>query len=660
MLSIPRNQINADDSHIIQEREEVGFFFLKDAIVTIPSERPSDTTSSSIFNRSVHDEWIDVDIKDEIEEDAVSMEVGKKKDDEQNSPMKADPLHTKICPRCNVVLYTNEENNQMEYKVTKQSFFNGLMRDSTRCDWCMHVDTCTNSSKSNESKDTKRRKKTVKKQRTDAALLLGTILQCKNQDFLRIEKFQILLSGEWYAGDDSDNANVKEDSQNFKQSKEKAIQINYGCSQTKSQCIEVRCSILVTVSLPLLETVSKSIVSKTSQEKMKISDVQYDDFLTTQSRGFAPFCQLAFSLIRSDWSWLESTMLYLKDINKRILESETKAQYEGKPNDSTSVFPPSLSLEHLYHRIRGASTKQISSPTKFRLHRHHTSSNQNSENIDLLTLPEDVLISNIAPYLRAKSLHKLRMTCKYLNHILRSVVPGMKLKLYPHQVRSLQWMRLREMRCVHDDDAMQTGCDNSVYSDNTLCGDLFRSISAGTIVCVAPRRTKIGTKRPFWHINSWTGGCSLHYRNERMRTVAKCRSVARGGLLCDDPGMGKTITLLSCILQTFGQSTEKSSIKAQKKQITDDIIVDSYWRENLVRSTRYDELYSLCSQIRKCGSSQYFQYPVEDYLSKEEYKCYCSIIKDPICMEDIMNKMKEDKYSESIADFARDVRSIYK
>lgn len=215
------------------------------------------------------------------------------------------------------------------------------------------------------------------------------------------------------------------------------------------------------------------------------------------------------------------------------------------------------------------------------------------------------------------------------------------------------------MRCVNDDDAMQTGCDNIAYSDNTLCGDFFRSVSAGSIVSVTPRRRKDRNNSSFWHINTWTGGCSIHYRNERLRTVAKCRSVARGGLLCDDPGMGKTITFLSCILQTFGQSTEKTNTRIQKKQITDDLIVDSYWREHLVRSTRHDELYSIYMQLCKCDLGNYFRYPIRDFLSPENYKHYCSIIKDPICLEDIISKVREDEYSDSISDFAKDVRKIY-
>ena len=174
---------------------------------------------------------------------------------------------------------------------------------------------------------------------------------------------------------------------------------------------------------------------------------------------------------------------------------------------------------------------------------------------------------------------------------------------------------------------MQYG-PNNVSIDEVLCGDMYRSVTSGGVVSVVPRRGQ-AEYLPFWQINTWTGTSSLGYRNDRIKTVAQCRSVARGGLLCDDPGLGKTISILSLILQTFGQSTERLKQKERSK-VSDDLIIDSYWREILVSSTRRDELLELTLKLRKCDQAQIFQYPVEDVLTDEEMAAYKELVKDPI------------------------------
>lgn len=685
------NRICVDESDIIHENEEIGFFFIQDTIVTVQQcinnsnkKRPNTLSSRNAY---VKDEWVDIHITEENEEENNMVQTTEEKKEDEKNPKKANVGDSKICQRCNVVLLENnndtnslEENGnviRLEYRPSKDGFFNGLLKDSLRCDWCMHVDECTSTSNSHKpassfhtmtNKKTKARsqKKKIKRQRTDASLLMGNIFQCKDAGFVRIEKFQILFCGE-ICRNDSDDTTTTEINQQMK-----IAEGNDGCnSKVSNDCHEhwkeVKCSLAITISLPHLENVSKSIVHQILENKEKATgndDVQYDDFLTTQSKGLASYSQLLFSLLRSDWSWLDETMKRLKLMNQNRLRSpkinhDQKHEKTDDQSNTTSVFPPSLSLEELYCRIRGASGHQTES--FITVNNSMGGSTNEHESSNICILPCEIMTTNIAAFLRAKSLHHLRMTCKYMNYILRGVVPGMKLKLYPHQVRSLQWMRQREMRCVTDDDALQTGCDNSAYSDNTLCGDLMRSVSSGSIIAVTPRRNhNEGKKGSFWHINTWTGGCSIHYRNERLRTVARCRSVARGGLLCDDPGMGKTITFLSCILQTFGQSTERTNVGVQKKQVTDDLIVDSYWRENLVSFTRSKDLVSICMQLRKCDVQQYFEFPVQDCLSSDGYKKYISIIKEPTCLQDVLEKVQGDEYNDSIFEFAEDVRQIYK
>jgi hypothetical protein len=236
----------------------------------------------------------------------------------------------------------------------------------------------------------------------------------------------------------------------------------------------------------------------------------------------------------------------------------------------------------------------------------------------------------------------------------------MKLQLFPHQIKSLTWMRSRESSQETELTAMVSGADN-LNAFGILEGDIFKSVSAGSIVSVSPRRRE-RKERPLWHINTWSGQCSQVYKNELIRTVSSCRNIARGGLLCDDPGLGKTITVLSLILQTHGLSTESDALPTQNMNesavVSDDIIIDSYWREVLVESTRSYELRGIALQLRKRDDGQYFQYNVMDVLTPDEQRLYSEIIESPICMNDVLFKIEEDAYSSSVFDFYQDVRRI--
>jgi SNF2 family DNA or RNA helicase len=605
---------NITNEDRIETGEEVAYVFLKDALVNIitlkriteEEEKHQMSTISDSIN------WTQVTYRP-LSQDELNETNSKKRKLEHEACVgnhgfqvssSLNSQSMSLCPRCNLILYeTNQHENELTFQPSHDTSFNGAMEDAKICSHHNHDDDGN---------------------RSDAALILGLVETCKRQGLLRVESFQLLISP------NMDGNRLQ-------------------CEQMPEYNLrQVQASIVITISLPYLE--------KRSQEIEPLTEMaNYDDYLSSSGSFCSSYAQLLFSIMRSDWSWLDRTMKTLLSRNRERSMNIPSVQHHNK-KEETSVFPPELSLQALYDRIQGASSQEVA--TSF-----------NTTNVDKnhlvpageLTLPEEILQNKIAPFIRAKSLQSLRTCCKYLYNSLRAVVPGMKLQLFPHQIKSLTWMRSRESKQESELNAMISGADNPNICD-ILEGDLFQSVSAGSIISVTPRRSN-QTNRPLWHINTWSGQCSQVYKNELIRTVSSCRNIARGGLLCDDPGLGKTITVLSLILQTHGLSTESNESNARNLNestiVSDDIIIDSYWREVLVESTRNYDLRGIALQLRKRDHGQYFQSNVMDVLTPDEQNLYLKIVENPICMNDVLLKIDEGAYSSSVFSFYEDVRRIY-
>jgi len=619
---------NVNDDRI-ETGEEVAYLFLKDATVHIVTPMRSTMEEEKqrmpVISEMIPMDWVNVTYnptlvsqdesnekhckKRKLEHEACVHDYGAKVS--YSSSSSSSSYSKSICPRCNLVLHeTNDKRSVLSFQPSHDTLFDGTMDDTTKCLHHNH----------DEDDDVENR--------SDAALILGLIEMCKREGLLRVQSFQLLISSN-LDGNDVQYEQVHDN------------------QDVMNNLRRVKASIVITISLPYLEKVSQEM-----QPSRQITN--YDDYLSSSTSFCSPYAQLLFSIMRSDWSWLDRTMTTLLYRNRERYVGVPSIHHDIK--EETSIFPPVLSLQALYDRIQGASSQEV--PTSFNTNNieHH-----NFVPAGDLTLPEDVLQNKLAPFLKAKSLQSLRMCSKYLHYSLRAVVPGMKLQLFPHQIKSLTWMRSRESSQETELNSMVSGADNQ-NAFGILEGDIFKSISAGSIVSVTPRRRE-RKERPLWHINTWSGQCSQVYKNELIRTVSSCRNIARGGLLCDDPGLGKTITVLSLILQTHGLSTESDELPTRNMNdsavVSDDIIIDSYWREVLVESTRSYELRGIALQLRKRDDGLYFQYNVMDVLTPDEQRLYSEIIESPICMNDVLLKIEEDAYSSSVFDFYQDVRRIY-
>ncbi|KAK1292171.1 F-box protein [Acorus calamus] len=128
----------------------------------------------------------------------------------------------------------------------------------------------------------------------------------------------------------------------------------------------------------------------------------------------------------------------------------------------------------------------------------------------------DDILTNILAALAPKDLVRVSATCHHLRFLASLAMPCMKLKLFPHQQAAVEWMLKRE------------------HNAEILAHPLYMDFS-----------TEDGFT---FYINVISG--------EILTGMAPTIRDFRGGMFCDEPGLGKTVTTLSLILKTHGTIAE--------------------------------------------------------------------------------------------------------
>lgn len=136
----------------------------------------------------------------------------------------------------------------------------------------------------------------------------------------------------------------------------------------------------------------------------------------------------------------------------------------------------------------------------------------NSRRSGIWDLADDILFYILAP-LDPLELVRVAATCRHLRFLAALIMPCMKLKLFPHQQAAVQWMLHREQHAE---------------------------------VLPHPLYSAFSTEDGFSFYVSTISG-------EIISTAAPTITDFRGGMFCDEPGLGKTITALSLILKTQGK-----------------------------------------------------------------------------------------------------------
>lgn len=126
-------------------------------------------------------------------------------------------------------------------------------------------------------------------------------------------------------------------------------------------------------------------------------------------------------------------------------------------------------------------------------------------------VPDDIML-NILVSLRPIDLVRIAATCHHLRSLAAPIMPCMKLKLFPHQKAAVEWMLERE----RDSEA----CRHPLFKEFT---------------------SKDGFS---FYVNVVSGEITM----DKLPLIKDFR----GGMFCDEPGLGKTITSLSLILKTQG------------------------------------------------------------------------------------------------------------
>ncbi|ETL37523.1 hypothetical protein L916_10801, partial [Phytophthora nicotianae] len=145
-----------------------------------------------------------------------------------------------------------------------------------------------------------------------------------------------------------------------------------------------------------------------------------------------------------------------------------------------------------------------------------------NKQIVLTDLPTNVLQS-IVCLMNARDLASLSGVCSLFQHMAYEVVPGLNLVLYEHQRRGLKWMLRRE----------------------------------------TPSLTCIPQPHPFILSSESNSESATAIDLIEDRVVSHPYETARdacGGMFCDEPGLGKTITMLALILRTKGQTTDNTPV----------------------------------------------------------------------------------------------------
>ena len=583
------------------ESDELGYLFLEEGEARIISD--DSPVPHSLKGRVPSRTWTHVEWESPDEE---SFETERSPLNGPSDRQGNDETEEKICARCNLVLHHESHAGKVKLFLKRPPHFNGTIPDMVAQSPACSL-TCTHG-----------------ENRSDAALLAGVAFTCHFYKYVVIRRIQIMFLScqrEWDA------------------------KVSSTCDETtcenESVNGSVKVALLITLALPQLTNPSR----REERRSIVPSDSISPRKRMAATKLLPPSTQLLLSILRSDWKYLEMKMKKLQEAKNESKHLSMQIKLDGTlTKTKRTMFPSKLTLEELYLKLRGVSTTD-----ELAVETEHASR--------LTSLPQDVLVTYLAPFLRARSLDALRGSCKFLHRTLRAVVPGLKLRLYQHQIRSLEWMRRRETEELSEELVFEF--DTIVHEDESVGGDMHRAVTGGASTCLRLHPNSRASRKTY-RIDQQTGR-ELSFETTTRGCLALSRHVARGGLLCDDPGLGKTITVLAIILQTSGLSTEPlgAAVNAGTSlSNTDEDIFLTYWRDHVPLHYRVHSFSKILNTLRRHSPATHlFELPVDPV--HDSCANYYDIIDRPICFKDIDKLIKTKDYGRDFEQFRSDVDQCF-